>query len=254
VRLILFLFLASVAVATSVNGKPFHLPQDTFSFSNQLYFDYQTKASGEIQVRRRADGKLPDYSRHCFVLVRSMVQFWRFAEFRPELAKLSEDEYRTRINKLNRIPVWSRGPATKIQFPGYPDLRSFSAANPLLLQKNLGLWWPSYWRIGNWRIVFPVPRSGQKRVAHWLQRRLDDGEIEPIFITRWRPINHCLIAYHYAKQPNGDLLFSLVDVNQPGKEIHLRYQVADRSFYFDRTWYYRGGLVSVLRLFASPLF
>jgi hypothetical protein len=254
VRSIHFLFLASITLATCANGKPFHFPKDTFSFSNQLYFDYQTQANGEIQIRPRADGKIPDYSRHCFVLVRSTVQFSRFAEFRPDQPKLSEDEYRARIKKLDRIPVWSKGPPTKIQIPGYPDLYSFSAANALLLQKNLGLWWPSYWRIGNWRIVFPVPRSGQERMAYWLQQRLDAGEIEPIFITRWRPINHCVIAYRYAKQPNGDLIFSVVDVNQPGKDVHLRYQVTDRSFYLDRTWYYPGGLVSVLRLFASPLF
>ena len=253
-RSTLFLLWANFSLATLGNATPFHFPQDTFSFSNQLYFDYQTTQKGNVQAHRRADGKTPDYSRHCFVLVRSLLQFRRFAEFRPDLPKLTEDQYRGRVRELVRFPPWSSGPANKIQFPGYSDLYSFSAAHSLMLQKALGVWWPSYWRVGNWRIVFPVPRSSQERLAHWLQNRLDARNIEAIYITRMKPINHCLVAYKYAKQPNGDLLFFVCDVNQPAKEVHLRYQVADRSFYYDRTPYYPGGLVSVMRLYASPLF
>jgi hypothetical protein len=254
VRSTLFLLWANVALATLVNGKPFQFPQDTFSFSNQLYFDYQTNQKGNVEILPRADGKIPDYSRHCFVLVRSVLQFRRFAEFRPDLPKLTEEEYRSRIKNLVRIPASSEGPAKKIQFPGYSDLYSFSAAYPLMLQKTLGIWWPSYWRIGNWRIVLPVPRSGQQRLALWLQRRLDAEKIEAIYITRMKPINHCLVAYKYVKRPNGDLLFFVYDVNQPGKVVHVRYQASDRSFYYDRTPYYPGGLVSVLKMYVSPLF
>jgi hypothetical protein len=254
VRSTLFLLWANFSLATLGNATPFHFPQDTFSFSNQLYFDYQTTQKGNVQAHRRADGKTPDYSRHCFVLVRSLLQFRRFAEFRPDLPKLTEDQYRARVRELVRFPPWSSGPANKIQFPGYSDLYSFSAAHSLMLQKALGVWWPSYWRVGNWRIVFPVPRSSQEQLAHWLQNRLDAGNIEAIYITRMKPINHCLVAYKYAKQPNGDLLFFVCDVNQPAKEVHLRYQAANRSFYYDRTPYYPGGLVSVMRLYESPLF
>jgi hypothetical protein len=254
VRSTLFLLWANFSLATLGNATPFHFPQDTFSFSNQLYFDYQTTQKGNVQAHRRADGKTPDYSRHCFVLVRSLLQFRRFAEFRPDLPKLTDDQYRGRVRELVRFPPWSSGPANKIQFPGYSDLYSFSAAHSLMLQKALGVWWPSYWRVGNWRIVFPVPRSSQEQLAHWLQNRLDAGNIEAIYITRMKPINHCLVAYKYAEQPNGDLLFFVCDVNQPAKEVHLRYQAANRSFYYDRTPYYPGGLVSVMRLYESPLF
>ncbi|HZC34034.1 MAG TPA: hypothetical protein VE242_00395, partial [Chthoniobacterales bacterium] len=132
-RSILFLLCAYVALATSLRGEPFHFPQDTFSFSNQLYFDYQTTQKGELEIQRRADGKVPDYSRHCFVMVRSVLQFRRFAEFRSDLPKLTEAEYRSRVQRLIRIPTWSSGPASKIQFPGYAGLYSFSTAYPLML-------------------------------------------------------------------------------------------------------------------------
>jgi len=122
------------------------------------------------------------------------------------------------------------------------------------LQKNLGLWWPSYWRIGNWRIVFPALRSSQARVARWLRNELDSGRIRAVYITRFKPINHCLVVYRCDRQPNGDLVFFVYDANQTKKIVHLTYRAADRSFYFDRAWYYKGGLVSVLALYVSVLF
>jgi hypothetical protein len=44
-----------VAVA---RAKPFEFPADTFSFSNQLYFDYLVNPSGELTIQRRANGKV----------------------------------------------------------------------------------------------------------------------------------------------------------------------------------------------------
>jgi hypothetical protein len=87
----------------------------------------------------------------------------------------SDQGYRQRILQLSRIPVWSSGPKEKVQFPGYADLHRFSADHVLALQKSLELWWPSFWRLGNWRIVLPVPRSGQRRLAYRLRESLDQG-------------------------------------------------------------------------------
>jgi hypothetical protein len=240
-------------LAPLARAKPFEFPADTFSFSNELYFDYQVKPGGGLMIQKQANGKVPDYSRHCFILVRAVLQFHKFAEFRPDLPRVSDQEYRQRILQLSRIPVWSSGPKQKIRFPGYADLHSFSADHALVLQKNLGLWWPSFWRLGNWRIVLPVPRSGQRRLALRLRESLDRGMIQSVYMTRFKPLNHCLVVYRYEARPDGDLVFLVYDVNQPGKLVHLRYRSSSESFYFDKTWYYPGGLVSVLPLFVSPL-
>jgi hypothetical protein len=72
-------------------------------------------------------------------------------------------------------------------------------------------------------------------------------------MTRFKALNHCLIAYSYTTPPDGDLVFNVSDVNQPAKVVHVRYHAADRSFYLDKTWYYNGGLVSILKLYVSPL-
>jgi len=91
-------------------------------------------------------------------------------------------------------------------------------------------------------------------MAHWLRNKLDHDRIQTVYITRFKPINHCLVVYHYTSGQTGDTVFDVYDVNQPGKLVHLTYRSSDRSFYFDKTWYYGGGLVSVLPLYVSPLF
>jgi hypothetical protein len=237
---------------TNAWSRAFDLQADTFGFENQTYFDYKPLTESQIQISRR-NGRPPDFSRHCFQMCRAVVQFFRFAEFRPDLPKVSSSDYGEIVRTLSRFPPWGSGPKEKVTVPGYKDLHSFSLGQTLVIQKNLGLWWPSYWRIGNWRIVFPVPRSGQERMAKWLRNKLDDGRIQTVYITRFRPINHCLVVYRYASGQNGDIIFDVYDANQPGKLVHLTYRASDRSFYFDKTWYYRGGLVNLLRLYVSPL-
>jgi hypothetical protein len=250
----LFVLVCALAVWTATaESKTFDFQRDTFGFANQTYFDYKPLTDTQTQIIRRR-GRVPDFSRHCFQLCRAVLQFFKFAEFRPDLPKVSESEYQEIVRRVSRIPAWSSGPRSKVVVPGYQDLHNFSLGETLTVQKNLGLWWPSYWRIGNWRIVNPVPRSGQEQMAKWLRTALDAQQIRDVYITRFKPINHCLVVYHYDSRPNGDLVFDVYDANQPGKLVHLSYHASDRSFYYDKTWYYRGGLVSVLPLYVSLLF
>jgi hypothetical protein len=237
----------------STGVRPFRFPADTLAFSNETYFEYRSTPQGEISIHRRPKGTEPDYSRYCFVMARAVMQFYKFAEFRPDLPKASDSEYRELIQRLSRIPAWSSGPSSKIIIPGYKDLYSFSLEHRQVLQKNLGKWWPPYWRIGNWRIVFPMPRSSQQHIAFWLKNELDAASVRAIYMTRFKALNHCLIAYSYTTTPDGDLVFNVYDVNQPAKVVHVRYHAADRSFYLDKTWYYNGGLVSILKLYVSAL-
>jgi hypothetical protein len=234
-------------------SKAFDFQTDTFAFANQTYFDYKPVADREVIISRRK-GYLPDYSRHCFQLCRAVLQFHQFAEFRPDLPKVTESDYQQIVRRLFRIPVWSSGPTEKVVVPGSENLRSFSLEHTLMLQKNMGLWWPSFWRFGNWRIVLPAPRSGQEGMAKWLRSEMDAQQIRGVYITHFRPINHCLVVYHCTPEANGDLVFDVYDANQPGKLVHLTYRASDRSFYLDNTWYYKLGLVTVLKLYASPLY
>jgi hypothetical protein len=250
----LFLLVCAITVLSQTAwSKAFDFQTDTFAFANQTYFDYKRVTDREIIISRRK-GTVPDYSRHCFQLCRAVLQFHQFAEFRSDLPKVSETEYGKVVRRISRIPAWSSGPKEKVVVPGYADLRSFSLEHALTLQKNMGLWWPSFWRLGNWRIVFPVPRAGQLHVANWLRTELDARRIRAVYITRFQPINHCMVVYHYTPETNGDLVFAVYDANQPGKLVHLTYRSSNRSFYLDHTWYYGRGLVNALQLYVSPLF
>ena len=148
-----FLLACAWAIwCTPAESKIFHFPADTFGFENQTYYDYKPLTETQTQISRR-HGPPPDFSRHCFQMCRAVRQFFQFAEFRPDLPKVSEADYREIVRRVSRIPVWSAGPRAKVVVPGYPDLHSFSLGETLVIQKNLGLWWPAYWRVGNWRIV-----------------------------------------------------------------------------------------------------
>ena len=35
------------------------------------------------------------------------------------------------------------------------------------------------------------------------------GRIRAVYITRFKPINHCLVVYHFTPEANGDLVFAL---------------------------------------------
>ncbi|HEY1476513.1 MAG TPA: hypothetical protein VGF37_02415 [Chthoniobacterales bacterium] len=250
----LLLFICAIASSSPTAwSKTFNFQTDTFAFANQTYFDYKPVSEREVKISRRT-GYLPDYSRHCFQLVRAVLQFHQFAEFRPDLPKVSESDYRKIVRRVSKIPVWSSRSREKVVVPGYKDLRSFSLEHAVTLQRNLGVWWPSYWRLGNWRMIFPAPRAGQQRMANWLRSESDDGRIRAVYITHFKPINHCLVVYGCTPEANGDLVFDVYDANQPEKLVHLTYRASDRSFYLDKTWYYRLGLVTVLRLYVSPLF
>ena len=253
-RLNLMLYLA-VACLLPLNRAQadFRFPEDTYFFANQLYYDYATGPDGFVHARPRKDGTLPDFSRHCFQMVRSVLQFYRFARFVPDAPKLTEAEYQSRLLRLNRYPPWSGGPREKIEFPGYANLYEFSKDYTKMIEHHLGAWQFSYWRIPNWRMVNPMPRWGQQKIADWLIRSLDKGGIESVFITRFHPINHCLVVFAYHRLPNGDVDFETYDCDQPAKVVYLHYRLAERSFVFDRNWYWTGGVVNVLKVFSSPL-
>jgi hypothetical protein len=185
-------------------------------------------------------------------LTRAVVQFHRFASFRPDLPRSTDGKYRAIVRSISKIPIWSSSNRKPTIVPGYKDLAEFSQAKPALLQEELGNWWPTFFRPGNWRLVFPTPRDGQTRLAEWLVNQLRQNHLRVVYITRFRPLNHCLVVYDHVVKPNGDIDFAVYDPNQPGKAALLHYRAASRSFYFDRTWYFPGGLVNVLRVYLSP--
>jgi hypothetical protein len=244
------LFSVSFAWVTSSSAAKFEFQSDTFAFANDTYRHYSISPEERLIARSRKHQA--DYSRSCFVLSRAAIQFHRFAEFQPDAQRCDPAEYRERVREVARIPVWSRR-REKIVIPGYKNLREFSQAHEKLLKDELGRWWPTYFRFGNWRIVFMFPRSGQERLAARLERMLVHRKVQALFVTRFRPINHCVVAYESRQKANGDYEFLAYDPNDSNRPVRLTFNSSDRSFYLQRTRYFPGGRVNVCEAYSGLL-
>ena len=244
--LILLLALAVPELA----ARPFDLRKDTFAFSNDTALLYGIDERGELQISRRETPA--EFSHRCFVLARAVLQFQQFARFAPNQPKVSREEYRRRILEVCRIPVWSKGPRQPIVFPGYADLHSFSIAYEGLLKENLGNWLPTYLRIGNWRMAMPHFRDGQAAAARWLVDSLKEGRLRAVYLARFPRMNHVVVVYSVRQLANGDLRFLVYDPNYPNEPSSLDYSVTEKSFSFQKRWYFPGGRVNLMRVFISP--
>ncbi len=245
IKLVALLFLAAFA-----DAREFDLRRDTFAFSNDTVMRYGVDEQGRLHISRR--DKPVEFGHRCFVVARGVIQFHQFARFDPKQPKLTREEYRRRIKQLCRIPVWSRGPREKIVFPGYADLHSFSIAYEGLLKENLGNWWPSYLRVGNWRMATGHLRAGQAAAARWLVESMEEKKLRAVYIARFPHMNHVIVVFAAHPQPNGDVRFDVYDPNYPNESSWLIYRADERSFEFDKRWYFPGGRVNVMRIYISP--
>ena len=245
-------FLIYLAVLlTTASARDFDLRRDTFAFSNDTAWKYGVDEQGRLHISSRE--KPAEFAHRCFVLARAVMQFRQFATFAPEQAKVSREEYRRRVRAISRIPIWSSAPPKRIVIPGFRNLRGFSVAYEGMLKESLGNWLPSYFRVGNWRLVMGHPRSGQAKVARWLEDSLATGRVRALYLSRFPHMNHAVIVYGMKRESGGDVRFTVYDPNYPAAPTGLRYVAARRSFDFDKRWYFPGGQVNAMRIYISPL-
>ena len=238
-------FFALYLGTAGVLRAEFDPKHDTFAFGNETLWAYgnQHRDSGATSPATDLS-----YSRRCFVMSRALIQFHKFTVFEPKLPQISSKEYARRIRALSRIPVSQKRNLPLISFPGFANLQGFSAKYPALLQENLGNWWPTYFRFGNWRMAMPFLRSGQRQLASNMVKAIDQNELPALYITRFKPLNHSIVAYDYDTTET-HIIFSVIDPNLPGKICYLTYDRVKGSFYYQKTWYYKGGLVNALQVY-----
>ena len=241
---------ATATLSAADAARRFDFTRDTFAFQNDTLWAYSVDSAGKLHANARA--KPPEYSRRCFVLVRSALQFRKFAEFDASRPKLDDATCRRLVRTISRIPIWLPQTGRKIVVPGYADLRSFSKAKPKMLQDELGAWWPNYFRFGNWRMAFPFPRSWQAKLSRELQKTVDRGRVQAVFITRFRPINHCVIVFDYRSKPGGGVEFLAYDPNDAQKPRRLDFDANTRSFFLGRNSYFNGGRVNATKAYILP--
>lgn len=226
---------------------------DTIAFSNDTVFAYGLDEAGRLTMHARE--KAPDFSHRCFVLARAVLQFHKFARFAPGQPRVAPAEYRRLVKHISKIPAWfpERPASRRIVIPGYKNLNDFSRAHEHMLKEELGNWFPTYLRVGNWRMVGPFPRFGQALAARRLTAALDRGELQAVYITWFPQMNHCIVLFDYQRLPNGDINFDAYDPNYPNQLSSLKYRSAQRDFDFPKTWFWPGGHVNLMRVYLSPL-
>jgi hypothetical protein len=241
--------LAASAMCAQTAERAFDFHRDTLAFANDTLRVYSYDTQGAQHAAQRA--RRPDYSRHCLVMPRAVLQFRKFARFDPQAARVSDAEYRRLVRRVARIPVWLPPRERRVVIPAYADLRSFSAEHTALLQDELGIWWTTYWRVGNWWMAGWFPRATQTRLADGLARALDSGEVPAVFITRFHPLNHAVIPFRHERLRDGSMRFDVYDPNNNARPVHLTYDAASRSFLLEKTGYWNGGRVNAFRLYHS---
>jgi len=254
ILLLLLCGCASSHGPTAACERRFDFAKDTFAYSNELVWEYRYDANGKWTTRRRETR--PSYSQHCFVVSRSASQFFENAVFDPSLPARDEATYRRLIRRLMstnlRTPL---AEGSKIVFPGYADLRSFSEAHESLLKAECGGAWQCYFQRGNWRMIFPFSRHQQQHVAKVLQLTLQNRAAAVVHLVRFPQlsINHAVLMFG-AKETPQQIEFLTYDPNQPEKPVLITFDRAARTFRLPPNAYFPGGRVDVYPIFDGLIY
>ena len=230
--------------------RPFDFDRDTFSFANELVWEYRLDpATGTMSTQRNSPP--PQYTLRCFVLARSVRQFLYHARFDGNRPPVAPEDYRPLIRQVvRRSPRKPSGESDKIVFPGYDGLRSFSQAQEAVVKATCGGAWQSYAMLSHWRMVFPISRLHQEDVAAQLLASFGQRIIPIVHLVRFPQltINHGIVLMDHQETEAG-IHFGAYDPNQPGRPTQLIYHRAERTFHFPQNHYWAGGPLDVIEVF-----
>ena len=83
------------------SSRPFDFTRDTFAYTNELVWAYSIDPETKEQSWHLRN-QSPEYSHHCFVMVRSARQFWWHARFDPARPTADETTYRRLVEEVIR--------------------------------------------------------------------------------------------------------------------------------------------------------
>ncbi len=257
-RVIALLVLVVVAHLPNADAAPnkFHYARDTFAFANVTVFKYYR---GIAFLRSPAEKDRTLYTRRCFVMTRAALQFYKFARFDPNGQPLDDRELARRIRAVMRLAPW-RAPlpdTERVIFPGYANLHQMSRTRTKVLQRNIGLGWPTYMRIDNFRMFFQHDRGYQEKTHANLNAALDRGDLFIGYLSTFPSlaINHSVLVY--ARKPGGpgnDIEHYLAyDPNHPDGARELIWSAKDRAFAYQKDSDFIGGFVRVYQIYGKLL-
>jgi hypothetical protein len=235
--------------------RSFDFFRDTFSFRNELMWEYLVDENTGAMTTRKNDPP-PTYAHHCFVVARSAKQFFIHARFDPTQPACSDREFAEKIRVIVKRHVdRESSESERIVFPGFSNLREFSAAHEKTLKANLGGSWQSYVNKRHWRMIFPFTKKSIVAEARLLTDLVTRGKTPVIHIFRFPQltINHALLLYGVEKTETG-LTFTTYDPNLPEAPSSLHYIAAENRFDLPRNIYWAGGMVHVYETYTGSKF
>ena len=247
------IFLAvTSAHAGSADG--FNYNRDTLSFANWTVYSYE---NGQIVSHKNQYGH--HYSRRCFVMTRTVEQFYKFALFEPKLPRVDEPELTKRIRAVTKKQPWldPLPPEKRVVIPGYNNLRELSRDKTRLMQGNIGLGWVVYLRPGNARMFFERSKDYQAKTHDQLEQALARHEFFIGYLSDFPilHINHSVLAYKHdrPRAANGDDSYLVYDPNHPDGPRHLKWLAAKREFSFQKDREFPGGFTRVYQVYGKAL-
>jgi hypothetical protein len=243
-------------VASSTAAADFQFKRDTLAFENSTVFEYH---EGVASLRRGEKEKSPRYTRRCFTMCRTVLQFQKFARFDPRGTPLNDKDLAERVRQVAKNPAW-RDPMPadqRIVIPGYSNLRQLSEKRGWVLQKNIGLGWPTYVRIGNYRMFYKHDREYQSKMRDQLNATLDRHELFVAYLSDFPTlhINHAVLVYERKPSRSKDNTerYNCYDPNHADGPRELVWSKDKKEFSFEKDQEFVGGFARVFRVYGTPL-
>jgi hypothetical protein len=252
---LVFLALSGCAISklrTASTTRPFQFERDTFAFANELVWEYTIDpVTGKTTAHRREPK--PEYTLHCFVVARSVRQFFDHARFDPALPKGNQASYRQLVRQVvGRNPRKISNESERVVIPGYADLREFSAAHESLIKEECGGAWQSYFQRGHWRMIFPFSRQHQRHTAEELKIALTQSRLPLVHLVCFPKltINHAMLVFDCSDAAS-EIRFTIYDPNDPDTPSVLRFDRNAQTFFLPRNKYFAGGEVDVYEIYHA---
>lgn len=250
--------LVQVFFAGRLSASDFRFDRDTFAFVNSTVFAYE---EGRAYARKKDSSKEKSrpYTRRCFVMSRTAMQFRKFARFDPRVAALDDKELAARIRMVTKRHPWDSAPPEnqRIVFPGYDNLREMSKVRGRVLQENIGLGWPTYARLGNFRMFFRRDDDKYQEKTHAdLNAALARGDFFVAYLSDYPRflINHSVLVYaRKAGARNGIERYVVYDPNHPDGPRELKWSPGMRVFNYQKDEEFKGGFTRVYQVYGKWL-
>ncbi|MDR3416367.1 MAG: hypothetical protein P4L83_09285 [Nevskia sp.] len=243
-------------VLQPANDRPFDFAQDTLAFDNKTVWNYRDGVHAAGAGSGSREEAEHEYTLHCFAMSRSARQFFQFARFDPDLPRLDDRGYHQLVRKvIAHDPSETSPRVERTVIPGYPNLRSFSAAKEALLKEELGGSAESFLQRGNWRMVFPFSPATEEEIAESLLAEVRRQRPPVVHLETFpdMTINHAVLLYSVSE--TGDAIrYRVYDPNDSTRPATLSFDRARKSFVFPPNAYFAGGEVDVYEVYRSSVY